>query len=116
MTEPTVSSVETSPPPTSVGPGMSTATDQGIASQSTVVGPVVRLLRAPETSQDETDPVLVWLASAQARQYENHWVALDPSTGSFLGFADSLPDLRRWQGRGATIIFVDPPQENWLEG
>jgi hypothetical protein len=57
----------------------------------------------------ERDPVIEWLGSADARQHHNHWVALNPETGAFLGRADDLPDLRRWQAEGALIVFVDPP-------
>jgi hypothetical protein len=115
MTEPTIGSVATSPKPTSAGPGASTAAVHGASSPSTAPGPISRA-RAPGTSVAETEPELVWLASDEARQYEGHWVALDPETGTFLGLADSVPHLRMWQARHATIIFVDPPSENWLDG
>lgn len=58
------------------------------------------------------EPVLAWLEGPEARQHENHWVALDPETGGFLGMADTLPSLRMWQARGATVIFVDPLPED----
>jgi hypothetical protein len=83
---------------------------------STVPGPVVRPLTAPASQPSESDPVLAWLASEDARRHQNHWVAVDPVTGAFLGLADSLIDLRRWQAQDATVIFVDPPPENWLNG
>ena len=52
-----------------------------------------------------------WLGGPGARAHRNHWVALDPATGVFLGRADELPDLRRWQAGGALVVFVDPPSE-----
>ena len=94
--------------------GQSTAAEYETSGGSTAPGLVVVPGPAVPGQSVESDPELVWLASAEARQYENHWVALDPVTGSFLGLADSHADLRRWQGRDATIIFVDPPPEDWL--
>lgn len=55
------------------------------------------------------DPVLAWLDSDEAVQYQGHWVAQDPRTGTFLGVADEVPEWRTWQARGALMIFVDPP-------
>lgn len=78
---------------------------------STVPGPVVRPITPPARQPDESDPILSWLASDEARQYRNHWVALDPATGRFLGLADALADLRRWQAQDATVFFVDPQPE-----
>jgi hypothetical protein len=83
---------------------------------STVPSLVVRPLTSRAGQPDEPDPVLAWLASDDARQHQNHWVALDPVTGAFLGLADSLPDLRRWQAQDATVLFVDPQPETWLNG
>jgi hypothetical protein len=83
---------------------------------STVPGPVVRPLIPPARQADESDPVLAWLASDEARRYRNHWVALEPVTGSFLGLADSLADLRRWQAQDATVLFVDPQPETRSNG
>ncbi|HEY1920507.1 MAG TPA: hypothetical protein VGH27_33480 [Streptosporangiaceae bacterium] len=57
----------------------------------------------------QTDPELAWLGSPEAHQYEGHWVALDPDTGKFLGMADANTDFRRWQIKGATIVFVESP-------
>lgn len=71
-------------------------------------GPPVRPVRPPARQAGGPDPILTWLASGQARRYQNHWVALEPATGSFLGLADLLADLRRWQAEGATVLFVDP--------
>ncbi len=65
--------------------------------------------RPQETAQ--RDPVVDWLGGPGARAHRNHWVALDPATGVFLGRADELPDLRRWQAGGALVVFVDPPSE-----
>jgi hypothetical protein len=78
---------------------------------STVSGPVVRPVTPPARQAGETDPILAWLASDEARRYRNHWVALEPVTGSFLGLADALADLRRWQAQHATVLFVDPHSE-----
>lgn len=78
---------------------------------STVTGPVVRPIAPPARQADESDPILAWLASGEARRYQNHWVALEPATGRFLGLADLLADLRRWQAEGATVLFVDPSSE-----
>jgi hypothetical protein len=83
---------------------------------STVPGPVGRPPIPPARQADESDPVLAWLASDEARRYRNHWVALEPVTGSFLGLADSLADLRRWQAQDATVLFVDPEPETWPNG
>jgi hypothetical protein len=83
---------------------------------STVPGPVVRPVTPPARQPDESDPVLAWLAGKEARRHRNHWVALDPATGTFLGRADSLVDLRRWQAQDATVIFVDPQTETWVNG
>ena len=101
--------------PIDAGHGQSTEPIYEASDQSTAPGPVV----SSQTLSGETiesDPELIWLASDEATQYQNHWVALDPATGSFLGLADSLHELRLWQARNATIIFVDPPPENWMEG
>lgn len=73
---------------------------------------------SPDSAEQPTepkDPVLRWLASPAARQHENHWVALDPQTGRFLGMADALPSLRVWQARGAMVLYVDPLPENWSD-
>lgn len=70
---------------------------------------------APESSSAEasasgrSNPELTWLESPEARQYAGHWVALNPETGEFVGMADSDTDFRRWQLRGATVVFVEPP-------
>jgi hypothetical protein len=61
------------------------------------------------SASERTDPELSWLESPEARQYAGHWVALSPETGEFLGMADSDVDFRRWQLRGATVVFVEPP-------
>ena len=63
--------------------------------------------QAPD--RDLSDPELTWLGSEEARQHEGHWVALSRETGEFLGMADSDVDFRRWQLRGATVVFVEPP-------
>jgi hypothetical protein len=96
----------TAPTVTRLGPGTAaTYQDSGI---STVLGPVVRPVTPPRRQPTEPDPVLAWLESDDARRYRNHWVALDPATGAFLGLADALADLRRWQAQDATVLFVDP--------
>src|ERR1700744_3754216 len=82
---------------TRVGPG--TVPTYQASSSPTVSGPVVRPIAAPPPRQPAPDPVLAWLASYEAERYRNHWVALDPETGRFLGLADALPDLRRWQAQ-----------------
>jgi hypothetical protein len=115
MTEPSIVVAGGLPLPSSVGPGMSTVTEYDITSRSTTAGLIAVRNPERETVPDETEPVLAWLASAEARQYVNHWVALDPDSGDFRGLADDLPELRLWQSRNATIIFVDPPPENWLD-
>jgi hypothetical protein len=70
---------------------------------------------ASSAAPGEDDPVLVWLASPEGRRYENHWVALNPRTGKFLGMADALPSLRMWQARNAMVLYVDPLPENWSD-
>ena len=76
---------------------------------STVSGPVVRPI-TPARRPDEADPVLEWLASDKAREYQHRWVALDPDTGVFRGLADTPRDFRRWEANGATVIYVDLPE------
>lgn len=95
--------------PTTADRGGSTAPTYHGSGISTVPGPVVRPSTTPVKQPAEPDPVLAWLGSSEARQYEGHWVALSPETGDFLGMADSDTDFRRWQLRGATVIFVEPP-------
>lgn len=68
-----------------------------------------RTARRRRTSA-QRDPVLDWLTSREARRYASHWVALSPESGEFLGLADELPHLRRWQAADALIVFVDPPE------
>lgn len=82
---------------------------------STAIGPVVQADVPAPSATSEADPVLLWLASPAARQYENHWIALNPRTGKFLGVADALPSLRMWQARGAMVLYVDPLPENWSD-
>jgi hypothetical protein len=82
-----------------------------IRGPSTVSGPVVAPLQAEPRPGPEADPVLLWMASDEAIRYRNHWVALDPADGSLLGPADEMAHLRRWQAKGAVIVFVDPPPE-----
>ena len=86
----------------------STAPTYYQAGTSTLPGQVVSPPTPPTRQPAEADPVLTWLASEEARQYRNHWVALNPTTGTFLGLADALTDLRRWQAQDATVLFVDP--------
>lgn len=113
-TEPTPELISSSRLPSEVGPVMTTSPTYATTT-STAIGPVTQDGVSKSAVSDGDDPVLVWLASPQARQYENHWVALDPRTGNFLGIADALPTLRMWQARHATVIYVDPLPENWSD-
>jgi hypothetical protein len=97
----TVSSV------TASGSTRPTYRDAGLPMASGTVVARRRPTRRPPAA--ERDPVVEWLGSAEASRHHNHWVALNPETGEFLGRADDLPDLRRWQAAGALIVFVDPP-------
>ncbi len=113
-TEPTPEWVSSSRLPSEVGSVMTTApTYSDIV--STAIGQVVQADVSASSAAPEEDPVLVWLASPEARRYENHWIALDPKTGKFLGMADALPSLRMWQARGAVVVYVDPLPENWSD-
>jgi hypothetical protein len=80
--------------------------DQSIRSESTEHAVAGR--QVPTQDRSHSDPRLAWLARAEARQYEGHWVALDPDTGEFLGLADSRDDLRRWRERDVSVLFVEP--------
>jgi hypothetical protein len=82
---------------------------------SIAIGPTVQADVSVSFTAQEEDPVLLWLASPEARRYENHWIALNPKTGKFLGMADALPSLRMWQARGAMVLYVDPLPENWSD-
>jgi hypothetical protein len=93
---------------TTGGQGGSTSPTYYQTGISTLPGPVVTSASPPARQPDESDPVLTWLASDEARRYRNHWVALNPATGTFLGLADALTDVRRWQAQDATVLFVDP--------
>lgn len=53
------------------------------------------------------DPVLAWPDSDKAVRYQGHWVALDSTTGQFLGEADDIRSWRVFRERGALVIFVD---------
>lgn len=91
----------------SAGSGTTTAL-YAIGTVSTVAGPVVRPV-SPHPHEDETDPkLLAWLESHEARQFEGHWVALDPETAEFLGLADTREELRRWRDRDISLVFVEP--------
>lgn len=110
MTEPVV--VNHGGTVTTYRQGGSTAPNYYGSGISTLPGPVVRPIAPPARQADESDPILAWLASDEARRYQNHWVALEPTTGRFLGLADLLADLRRWQAAEATVLFVDPQSES----
>jgi hypothetical protein len=88
----------------------STGPAYSVSGISTVSGPVARPVAAPATQPDESDPVLEWLASGKARDYQHHWVALDPDTGVFRGLADTPRDFRRLEAAGAIVIYVDLPE------
>lgn len=109
MTEPTiVHPGGTAPTVTDVGPA--TAPTYRTTTFSTTAGPLVRPITPPPRQPAEPDPVISWLASDAARQYQHHWVALDPDTGAFRGVADTPRDFRRLETDGATIIYVDLPE------
>jgi hypothetical protein len=72
-----------------------------------IVGPVVRPISAPPIQPTRSDPVLAWLNSDEALQYQGHWVALDSATGKFIGKADDVHSWRVLRERGALVIFVD---------
>jgi hypothetical protein len=112
-TEPTPELVSSSRLPSEVG-SVVTTTPTYTRTISTAIGPSIQS-EVTASSAPEEDPVLVWLAGTEARQHETHWVALDPRTGKFLGMADALPSLRMWQARGALVVYVDPPPENWSD-
>jgi len=95
--------------PSDPGQGQSTEAEYEASGRSTASGPVAVPDPAQPDQSVESDPELVWLASDQAKQFEGHWVALNPDTGEFLGLADSTPDFRRWQQEAATLVFVEPP-------
>jgi hypothetical protein len=104
MTEPSASEA--------VSPASSTTGYARVGSTViTVSGPMVEGTSKTENHEPpaETDPIVTWLTSDDAIPYRNHWVALNPTTGEFLGLADEIPHVRRWQGEGALIVFVDPP-------
>lgn len=113
-TAPTPEQVSSSRLPSEVGTVMTT-TPTYTGTASTAIGTMIQTDASVSFAAQEEDPVLVWLASPEARQYENHWIALDPETGKFLGLADALPSLRMWQARHATVIYVDPLPENWSD-
>jgi len=98
MTEPTVAFVLTTSPTVE-------ASYAGTASTASVVRPVQVLTR---DLSHETDPLMAWLASDEARGHEGHWVALDPDTGEFLGRADTRAELRHWREHDVSILFVEP--------
>src|SRR5260370_36405346 len=98
MTEPTVAFVLTTSPTVK-------ASYAGTASAASVIRPVVAPTQA---LSHEDDPEMRWLASDEARQYEGHWVALDPDNGEFLGLADTRADLRRWREQDISVLFVEP--------
>jgi hypothetical protein len=113
-TEPTSELVGSSRLPVEVGAGMTTAPTY-TKTVSNTLGVMTQLDFSVSSTAQEEDPVLLWLASPAARQFENHWVALDPNTGRFLGLADALPSLRVWQARNAMVLYVDPLPENWSD-
>lgn len=113
-TEPVPELVSGSRLPSEVG-RVITTTPTIIVTVSTAIGSVVQTETNASSAAPGEDPVLRWLASPEARQHETHWVALDPRTGKFLGMADALPSLRMWQARGALVVYVDPPPENWSD-
>lgn len=82
------------------------------ATLSTAPGPESPQPQAEAVEPDQQDPVVAWLTSDAAVPHRNHWVALNPLTGQFLGLADEFPHLRRWQAEGALIVFVDPPSRH----
>jgi hypothetical protein len=94
---------------TSAGPVRTTYRDAGLRMPAGSPAPRRRPGLRMQAATGARDPVVDWLGSAKARQHRNHWVALNAETGEFLGRADDLPDLRRWQAEGALIVFVDPP-------
>jgi hypothetical protein len=73
-----------------------------------IVRPTVTPLAGPPVPEE--DPVLTWLRTEEARGYQHHWVALSPDTGRFLGLADNPGDVRRWESRGAVVVYVDLPE------
>lgn len=113
-TEPTPELVSGSRLPSEVGSVVTTASTY-TGTVSTAIGPVIQAGVSASSAASGEDPVLLWLASPGARQYENHWIALDPRTGKFLGLADALPSLRMWQARDAMVLYVDPLPENWSD-
>lgn len=71
-------------------------------------GPVVRPVSSRPIPPPNNDPVLAWLDSDKAVRYQGQWVALDSTTGQFLGETDDIRSWRVFRERGALVIFVDP--------
>jgi len=108
MTEPTVSVTLGTATAMSVRQTSSAAAGY-VAVQSSSPGPIVQPAETSASrSLQDTDPELRWLASAQARRYRGHWVALDPDSGEFLGLADTREQLRVWRERDVSLLFVEP--------
>jgi hypothetical protein len=108
MTEPTMAFALSTSPVASVGRTPSAKPDVvAVPSPTTVSGAELTETQAQEP-QGESDPELKWLATAEARGFEGHWVALDPDTGHFLGLADTREQLRRWRQQDVSLLFVEP--------